>query len=143
MAAFWYSNNFSLESWFWQARRILARSGSEMNLSDRQAFTRLASGYATRAESLSLFGSYPLHEARQPVNGLFGAPYNAEELEAAYAERPLRLKQAAVTDGFYYYQGAVRRTRRITNIENRRYLDLHPGEEVLLRLFDGAHTLRH
>ncbi|MBE3565961.1 MAG: tryptophan 7-halogenase [Thermogemmatispora sp.] len=143
MAAFWYSNNFSLESWFWQARRILARSGSELNLSDRQAFTRLASGYATRAESLSLFGSYPLHEAQQLVNGLFGAPYSREELVAQYAGRPLRLKEAELCDGLYYYQGAVRQTRRVLNRQTGRYLDLHPGEEVLLSLFDGAHTLAH
>ncbi len=141
MAAFWYSNNFSLESWFWEARRILARSGSDLNLSDRQAFTRLASGYATRAESLSLFGSYPLHEARQLLNGLFGAPYREEELRAAYADRPLRLRDALITDGLYFYQGAVRRTRRVVNRRTRRYLDLHPGEEVLLDLFDGQHTL--
>ncbi|WP_376794042.1 NAD(P)/FAD-dependent oxidoreductase [Thermogemmatispora sp.] len=141
MAAFWYSNNFSLDSWFWQARRILARSGSELNLSDRQAFTRLASGYATRAESLSLFGSYPLHEAQQLVNGLFGAPYRREELAAQYAGRPLRLKEAELSDGLYYYQGALRQTRRVVNRRTQRYLDLHPGEEVLLSLFDGAHTL--
>lgn len=143
MAAFWYSNNFSLESWFWQARRILARSGSELNLSDRQAFTRLASGYATRAESLSLFGSYPLHEAQQLVNGLFGAPYCREELVAQYAGRPLRLKEVELSEGLYYYQGAVRQTRRVLNRQTGRYLDLHPGEEVLLSLFDGAHTLAH
>ncbi|MBX5449334.1 MAG: tryptophan 7-halogenase [Thermogemmatispora sp.] len=143
MAAFWYSNNFSLESWFWQARRILARSGSELNLSDRQAFTRLASGYATRAESLSLFGSYPLHEAQQLVNGLFGAPYCREELAAQYEGRPLHLKDAELCDGLYYYQGAVRQTRRVVNRRTQRYLDLHPGEEVLLSLFDGAHTLAH
>ena len=46
MASFWYSNNFSMESWFWQARRTLAQNDSEINLSDREAFHRIASGYA-------------------------------------------------------------------------------------------------
>ena len=41
----------------------------------------------------------------------------------------------------YYWQGQVRTTRRITAPDGQRYLDLHPGEEVLMRLFDGRHTL--
>lgn len=141
MASFWYSNNFSLESWFWQARRTLARDESQIDLSDSDAFNRLASGYASRAESLSLFGSYPLEEARQLVNGLFGVPYRREEVEAGYSERPLTLRHAELTDGLYFYQGAVRQTRRLVNCLDNRYLDLHPGEETLLELFDGAHTL--
>ncbi|HET8847125.1 MAG TPA: NAD(P)/FAD-dependent oxidoreductase [Ktedonobacteraceae bacterium] len=143
MASFWYSNNFSFESWFWQARRILAQTGSKLNLNEREAFNRLASGYATRAESLSLFGSYPLGEAQQLVNGLFGIPYNKEEVEASYKNRSLRLSNARVTEGLYFYQGAVRKTTRVTNTQNSDYLDLHPGEEILLDLFDGAHTLKH
>ncbi len=141
MASFWYSNNFSFENWFWQARRTLAQSGSEFNLSEREAFNRLSSGYATRAESLSLFGSYPLHEARQLVNGLFGSAPQTDEMAARYTARPLRLKNAEVTDGLYFYQGAVRTTRRVVNRQNRSHLDLHPGEEILLNLFDGTHTL--
>jgi len=141
MASFWYSNNFSLESWFWQARRSLAQNESETNLSDREAFISLSSGYASRAESLSLFGSYPLEEAQQLVNGLFGVPYNRAEVEDKYAARPLCLRHAELADGLYFYQGAVRQTRRIVNRQDRRHLDLHPGEEILLDLFDGAHTL--
>lgn len=141
MASFWYSNNFSFENWFWQARRTLAQSGSEFNLSEREAFNRLSSGYATRAESLSLFGSYPLHEARQLVDGLFGSATQTDEMAARYTARPLRLKNAEVTDGLYFYQGAVRTTRRVVNRQNRSHLDLHPGEEILLNLFDGTHTL--
>ncbi len=91
MASFWYSNNFSMESWFWQARRTLAQNESEINLTDREAFNRLASGYATRAESLSLFGSYPLDEAQQLVDGLFGVPYDRAGIEAKYAQRPSML----------------------------------------------------
>jgi clorobiocin biosynthesis protein Clo-hal len=141
MASFWYGNNFSLENWFWQARRTLAQSKSEMNLNDQESFNRLASGYASRAESLSLFGSYPLDEARQLVNGLFGAPSKQAEVEARYSARPLTLRHAELTDGLYFYQGAVRQTRRIINRQDNRYLDLHPGEDILLDLFDGAHTL--
>ena len=91
MASFWYSNNFSFEGWFWQARRILAQSGSDLHLTEREAFNRLASGYATRTESLSLFGSYPLNEAQQLVDGLFGTPYDRAEVEASYADRSLSL----------------------------------------------------
>ncbi len=142
MASFWYSNNFSFESWFWQARRTLAQTGSEFNLTEREAFNRLAAGYATRAESLSLFGSYPLHEALQLVDGLFGVSHDEQEdVAVRYAGRPLSLSNAEVTDGLYFYQGAARKTRRIVNKRNSRYLDLHPGEEILLNLFDGAHTL--
>lgn len=141
MASFWYSNNFSFESWFWQARRTLAHSGDGINLTDSQAFYRLASGYATRAESLSLFGSYPLKEARQLVAGLFGASADGEGIAARYADRPLRLHDVEITDGMYFYQGAVRATRRVVNIQNQNYLDLHPAEEVLLDLFDGEHRL--
>ena len=142
MASFWYSNNFSMESWFWQARRTLAQSESEINLSDREAFNRIASGYATRAESLSLFGSYPLDEAQQLVDGLFGVPYDRAGIEAKYAQRSLCLNNnVQLTDGMYFYQGAVRNTRRVVNTQNNTYLDLHPAEEILLALFDGQHHL--
>lgn len=141
MASFWYSNNFSFENWFWQARRTLARHGSEISLTDREAFNRLASGYATRAESLSLFGSYPLEEAHHLVKGLFGVPYNSQDALAGYINRPLSLAHASLADGLYFYQGAVRQTRRIVNQQDQRHLDLHPGEELLLNLFDGTHTL--
>jgi hypothetical protein len=142
MASFWYSNNFSMESWFWQARRTLAQNDSEINLSDREAFNRIASGYATRAESLSLFGSYPLDEAQQLVDGLFGVLYDRAGIEAKYAQHPLCLNtNVQLTDGMYFYQGAVRNTRRVVNKQNNTYLDLHPAEEILLALFDGQHRL--
>ena len=140
MAAFWYSNNFSMESWFWQARRTLEQGHNAFDLTDREAFNRLASGYANRAESLSLFGSYPLHEARQLVAGLFGAGDEAGA-ETRYAGVRPRLHPAArLDDGMYFFQGLVRNTRRIV-AENQRYLDLHPAEEVLVRLLDGSHSL--
>lgn len=102
----------------------------------------LASGYAYRAESLSLFGSYPLEEAQGLVNGLFGVSPEQVDVEADYASRPLRLKETMhLTDGLYYFQGFVRKTRRVINRKNQQYLDLHPAEDVLLRLFDGQHTL--
>ena len=141
MARFWYSNNFSMETWWWEARRTFDRHEGGINLTDREAFTRLAFGYATRAESLSLFGSYPLHEAQQLVNGLFGSPADTTALESTYANRPLKLKEGAqITDGMYFYQGRVRTNRRVTS-NDRQYLDLHPAEEMLVGLLDGSHTL--
>lgn len=141
MAAFWYSNNFSMESWWWQARRRLAQSDASVDLSDREAFNRLASGYANRTESLSLFGSYPLHEAQQLVDGLFGQSTDAGEIEARYRQGSLRLHpDARVTSGMYYFQGMIRPTRRIMMPGHTHHLDLHPGEEMLLRYFDGQHT---
>lgn len=142
MASFWYSNNFSLENWFWQARRTLAQKEGKINLTDREAFNRLASGYATRAESLSLFGSYPLHEAQQLVDGLFGMPYDTKGIAARYADHPLCLNsRAELSDGMYFYQGSIRNTRRIYNSQSNQYLDLHPAEEILLAYFDGQHLL--
>ena len=142
MASFWYSNNFSMESWWWQAQRTLNRTHDDAHLSSREAFFRIASGYANRAESLSLFGSYPLHEAVKLVDGLFGAAVDRSVVEADFNGRPLRLHpQARIGSGMYYWQGQVRTTRRITAPDGQRYLDLHPGEEVLMRLFDGQHTL--
>lgn len=143
MAAFWYSNNFSMESWLWQAQRTLVQADYGVNLNDRESFNRLASGYATRAESLSLFGSYPLHEAQALVDGLFGVPNDFTKLEADYAQRPLRLAPTVkMTDGLYFYQGLVRNTRRVVNVSNKQYLDLHPAEELLVNLLDGQHTLK-
>ncbi len=141
MARFWYSNNFSMESWWWQAQRTFTQQAGDINLSDREAFTRLAFGYASRAESLSLFGSYPLAEAQQLISGLFGNPCDTTALEAAYSNRPLRLKEhVQITEGMYFYQGLVRTNQRVVS-DNQRYLDLHPAEEILLPLFDGTHTL--
>lgn len=142
MAAFWYSNNFSMESWWWQARRGLSRELSNVDLSNPEAFMLVASGYANRAESLSLFGSYPLHEAHALVNGLFGDAAVHNYITARYADKRLRLEPSAkLTSGMYYYRGLVRTTRRIINSETEQYLDLHPGEDVLLDLLNGSHTL--
>jgi hypothetical protein len=141
MARFWYRNNFSMESWWWQARRTLAQEGGKINLADRDAFNRLAFGYATRAKSLSLFGSFPLHEARQLVDVLFGKGADMSSLVTAYRDRPLKLKEDAhITDGMYYYRGRVRTTRRIVSSHGS-YLDLHPAEELIVSLLDGTHTL--
>jgi hypothetical protein len=119
----------------------LAQNDSAYNLTHAESFMRLASGYATRAESLSLFGSYPLQEAQQLVDGLFGVPYDSASLAARFAERPPCLSpQAQITEGLYYFQGQVRKTRRVQHAETRRYVDLHPGEDALLRLLDGGHS---
>lgn len=141
MASFWYSNNFSMESWWWQAQREINQQEDGLNLTNRDAFTRLAFGYASRAESLSLFGSYPVHEARQLVDALFGSSTNSTPVESLYDGRPLRLKgDVKVIDGMYYYQGFIRTTKRVVG-EKQRYLDLHPGEDLIIRLLDGSHTL--
>jgi flavin-dependent dehydrogenase len=142
MAEFWYSNNFLMESWWWEAQRTMMRDDSIPNLTESEAFMLLASGYANRAESLSLFGSYPLEEAHNLVSGLFGVPHEQVDIESDYASHPLGLKDTMrLTDGLYYFQGLVRKTRRVINQANHQYLDLHPAEDVLLRLFDGQHTL--
>lgn len=143
MATFWYTNNFSMESWWWEARRNLTRSDSTHKLDERDSFNRLASGYANRAESLSLFGSYPLHEAQKLVDGLFGkAASDVEAAQVRYGDKPLQLNpQARLSSGMYFFQGQIRTTRRIVAPGEKQYLDLHPGEEMLVRLIDGSHTL--
>ncbi|MBZ0296250.1 MAG: tryptophan 7-halogenase [Anaerolineae bacterium] len=141
MAEFWYGNNFLMENWWWEAQRTINRTNA-LELNAGEAFMRLASGYAYRAESLSLFGSYPLEEAQQLVNGLFGVPYEAVDVRSQYAGKPLKLKaNAQMGEGLYFFQGLVRKTRRVINSETQAYLDLHPAEEIVLRLLDGAHTL--
>jgi flavin-dependent dehydrogenase len=142
MAEFWYGNNFLMESWWWEAQRTMKRTDDVLNLNNSQSFMLLASGYATRTESLSLFGSYPLQEAQALVNGLFGLSYEQVDIQSNYANRPLRFNDAVqLTEGLYYFQGLVRKTRRVLNRENGQYLDLHPAEDVVFRLFDGERTL--
>lgn len=141
MAEFWYGNNFLMENWWWEAQRTINRN-NELALTDGEAFMRLASGYAYRAESLSLFGSYPLEEAQQLVNGLFGVPAEQVNPEAQYAGRRLGLKpNMQLTEGLYFFQGLIRKTRRIVNRDTGQYLDLHPAEDVLLRALNGQNTL--
>lgn len=141
MAEFWYGNNFLMENWWWEAQRTINRD-QNLPLTEGEAFMRLASGYAYRAESLSLFGSYPLEEAQQLVNGLFGLPYQAVEPAQTYAGKALGLKpNLRMSEGLYFFQGLIRRTRRLINTENQQYLDLHPAEEILLSQLDGQHTL--
>lgn len=146
MARFWYGNNFSMESWWWQAQRTVhGTEAHENKLSAREAFVRVASGYANRAESLSLFGSYPLHEAMKLVDGLFGGDTTERDRQAVARRYQVRRPQlhpaAKVVNGLYYYQGLIRTTRRVMARDGQRYLDLHPGEEMLVRLLDGKHTL--
>ncbi len=54
MAGFWYRNNFSMQSWWWQAQATMEQRKDNAHLNEREAFTRIAFGYATRAELLSL-----------------------------------------------------------------------------------------
>lgn len=141
MAEFWYGNNFLMENWWWEAQRTVNRE-DEMALNDGIAFMRLSSGYAYRAESLSLFGSYPLHEAQQLVNGLFGVSPEQVNPESHYESKPLGLlPNFQLTEGLYFFQGFVRKTRRVVNRDTQQYLDLHPAEEVLLSALNGQNTL--
>ncbi len=141
MAEFWYGNNFLMEGWWWEAQRTVNRD-QDLNLTDGEAFMRLASGYAHRAESLSLFGSYPVDEAQRLVDGLFGVSRGNAVIEAHYTEKLLGLKSnLRLAEGLYFFQGFVRKTCRVTNTDDGRYLDLHPSEEMLLRVLDGQHTL--
>lgn len=142
MAAFWYANNFSMESWWWQARRSVNQSESSVNLSDMEAFMRVASGYANRTESVSLFGSYSLQEAHKVVDGLFGASSETARVGEDYAKRPIKLQpQAKLTSGFCYHGGSVQSTPRVVNEVTGRYLDLHKGEDLLVESLNGAYTV--
>ena len=142
MAAFWYANNFSMESWWWEARRSVNQSENSLNLSDMEAFMRVASGYANRPESVSLFGSYSLEEAHIVVDGLFGASGERHQLAEGYANRPIRLQpRAKLTDGLCYHGGSVQSTRRVVNEVSGRYLDLHPGEDLLVEALGGTYTV--
>lgn len=141
MAHFWYGNNFSMETWWWQARRFLNQQDDTINLTDREAFLRVAFGYSTRAESTALFGSYSLNEALVLADKLFGVGVSATELGARFGDRPLRLKDhAKITRGMLYHRGRIHETLRVTGSENRA-LDLRPMEAHLVNLLDGAHTL--
>jgi flavin-dependent dehydrogenase len=142
MAAFWYANNFSMESWWWEARRTVRNADSSVDMSDPEAFMRVASGYANRAESLSLFGSYPLHEAAELVDGLFGKAGTRKAPDRDYGERPIRLQAGAkLVEGYYFFTGYLRKTRRVVNSDTAHYVDLHPGEDFLIDMLDGKHTL--
>ncbi|MFQ5855377.1 MAG: NAD(P)/FAD-dependent oxidoreductase [Anaerolineae bacterium] len=139
MVAFWYTYNKSMESWWWEAKRLLM---SRDGVFDRQAFVLAASGYAGRLESLSLFGSYDYEEAKEICGGLFGSEWTEEPLRERYAGRPLKLHdQVEFVDGQYFFQGFVRTTDRIVNQTTGRYLDLRPAELDLIARLDGRYTL--
>jgi flavin-dependent dehydrogenase len=141
MASFWYSNNFSMESWQWEARRILTQRDSTINLTDREAFTRIAFGYASRTESVGLFGSYAPFEALKLADGLFGSACDVKSMKEKYMTQPLQLKDTVqIKDGMYYYWGRIRNTKRIIG-ENKGYLDLHPSEERFVELLRDTCTL--
>lgn len=143
MAAYWYANNFSMESWWWEARRAIQHSDGGSEVTDPEAFMRVASGYANRAESLSLFGSYPLHEARELVDGLFGRVADKTSLERRYGDRKLQLAPGVeLTRGLYFFGGRLRRSRRVLRPPAEGYVDLHPGEDFLIEMLDGSHTVR-
>ena len=103
---------------------------------------RVASGYANRTESLSLFGSYSLYEASQLVDGLFGKSIDRKSIASTFENRPVRLHPSAeVTDGFTFFRGRLRKSPRVVNKETQQYMDLHPGEDSFLELLNGGHNL--
>jgi hypothetical protein len=139
MVSFWYSSNKSVESWWWDAKRLLM---SPDQVHDRQAFVTAASGYANRLESLSLFGSYEYEEAKDICSGLFEGEWTEESLRKKYGGRPLKLiEQVDFAEGQYYFKGFVRITDRIVNQTSGRYLDLRPIEVDLITQLDGQYTL--
>jgi len=141
MARFWYSNNFSMESWWWQARHFIDQQDGGINLTDRDAFLRVAFGYATRAESTALFGSYSLNEALGLANKLFGVGSSPTEWGSRFVGRPLRLTaNTRITQGMLYHRGRIHETLRIVGRDNHS-LDLRPVEAHLTNLLDGTHTL--
>lgn len=127
MASAWYANNFSRETWWWQAWRQIALANDEKNvLTDRDSFMRLASGYANRTESTSLFGSYTIAEAAHLAGHLFP---QSDTKPVPARDFALRLSSSAqLTTGFVFHNGRIHHTTRVVNPETAQYLDLYPGE---------------
>jgi flavin-dependent dehydrogenase len=139
MAAYWYSNNFSRDGWWWEAWRQIFSANSENALNDRDSFMRLASGYANRTESLGLFGSYTLSEARHLARHLF-AP-GGEAPQCYDQSIRIRLGKASLQQGFLFHGGKVHDTERVTNPSTNGYLDLFPGESRLVRRLMAGCTM--
>ncbi len=140
MAGFWYANNFSRDNWWWQARRVISKGNTgDLNLADRDAFMRVASGYANRTESISLFGSYTIEDARILTKHLFGAAHDSgDDLEMRDDDLVRLSPHAKLTNGLLYFRGFIRRTQRVVNQHNGQYLDLFPHERALVeRLHQG------
>ena len=143
MARFWYANNYSTDGWWWQAWRAIAQGGDMNLLTNRDAFVRLASGYANRLESVHLFGSYTLDEAMQLVDVFFGGNNSSNSqpglLPDLHKEAVLRLgDHAQFASGFLFFGGSIRDTRRLCNTSNGRFLDLYPSEVSLVERLNGG-----
>lgn len=143
MASYWYGNNFSRDGWWWQAWRQLFQANSENTLNDRDSFMRLASGYANRTESTSLFGSYTANEATYLARHLF----RQDGAVPPAANEHVRLDDnASLVDGLIFYGGRIRKTHRVVNRATSNYIDLFPDElSLVTRLADGIHVadMRH
>jgi hypothetical protein len=141
MASYWYSNNYAQESWWWEAWRQIAQANQANPLTDRDSFMRLASGYANRTESTSLFGSYTAAEAYHLADYLFtgDAAPNGRTRNLPESAR-LGLGAAAdLTTGFIFHGGRIQHTTRVRNPATDAYIDLFPGEtELVKRLAEGC-----
>ena len=147
MANFWYANNFSTDNWWWEARRVLARGNEGSDLNSRDSFMRVASGYANRTESISLFGSYTFEDAGEIANQFFGQTETPSARKTPdQAPRALRRDdvvklgdETKITTGLFYFRGSVNRTRRLLNASTQEYIDLFPHEFAWAeRLRDGC-----
>jgi flavin-dependent dehydrogenase len=139
MASFWYGNNFSCDGWWWEAWRQLFEANGENQLNDRSSFMRLASGYANRTESVSLFGSYTFSEAALLSRHLFRNKANGKAPSNLCGR--IRLKDARFDQGFLFYGGRVHDTCRVASKVSRGYLDLFPSEQALIERLQVGSTI--
>jgi flavin-dependent dehydrogenase len=151
MATVWYSNNFSRDGWWWQAWRDVMQTNQENTLTHRDSFMRLASGYANRPESTSLFGSYTAREANILAHHLFRDPASRE---FQYADdnkgiipdsddtKVVLSDSAQMTDGLFFHGGRIHHTDRILNKLTQRFAELYPGEEERISALKQPITIR-
>lgn len=66
LARYYYGNNRAIESWWWQAQRLVNQSG-RLDLSDRSAFTMATAGFFPHPRAISIEIMAPL------LRGLTGA----------------------------------------------------------------------
>jgi flavin-dependent dehydrogenase len=137
MACYWYGNNFSRDTWWWQAWRDMMQNNEQTSLSHRDSFMRLASGYANRPESTSLFGSYTAQEALFLADHLFN-DYSAKISAFSDGSKVCLSADASVSEGLFFHKGLIHRTDRIINRCSGKFLDLYPGEEDRIKALTGT-----
>jgi flavin-dependent dehydrogenase len=133
MARFWYANNYSTDGWWWRALREVTAGTEGAKLTNRDAFIRLAAGYANRLESVHLFGSYGLTEALGLADLFFGGdkrnPTDRSALPFLPAETFVKLcASAELTSGYVFFRGQIHRIRRLHNRAANKSVDLYPAE---------------